>query len=75
MGRANQYLDDRERLATLIEKHTGIPAAKTVGFIKEYGVEQMLPCANMLCTTDMQRKKLTAVFEFKNVYETVKQGE
>ena len=75
MGNDSQYADDRARLAELLEKHTKIPRQRTINFIKEYGVEQMLPCANILCASEAQRSKLMAVFEFKNMYDIVKQGE
>jgi DNA repair protein RadC len=71
----NQHGKDSSRLAELLEKHTGIPRGRISRFISEYGVEQILPCANQLCTTNAQRDKLNAIFDFKNMYELVKQGE
>ena len=70
-----QYSVDSERLATLIEQHTSIPKEKVCDFVGEYGVENMLPCSNILCETDVQREKLGMLFEFKNLYEIVKLGE
>jgi len=75
MSQAKQYDEDRDRLAELLEQHTKIPRQRTINFIKQYGAEQMLPCANIICSTEAQRKKLIAVFELKNAYEKVKQGE
>ena len=75
MNQVKQYDEDRDRLAELLEQHTKIPRQRTINFIKQYGAEQMLPCANIICSTEAQRKKLIAVFEFKNAYEKVKQGE
>lgn len=75
MSQNSQYSMDSERLAALVERHTDIPRGRVSEFVSEYGVEKMLPCANILCETDGQRKKLTALFEFKNLYETVRHGE
>ena len=75
MNQDSQYNEDRDRLAALLEKHTKIPRQRTINFIKDYGVEQILPCANKICATESQRQKLIAVFEFKNTYDMVKQGE
>ena len=75
MSHDNQYKDDRDRLAELLERHTKIPRQRIINFIEEYGVEQILPCANILCATNAQRQKLEAVFEFKNAYEQVKHGD
>jgi DNA repair protein RadC len=74
VSESNQYHEDCGRLAMLIERHTGIPHKRTSAFLGEYGTEQIIPCANLLCKTAAQRDKLTALFEFKNVYETIKQG-
>jgi DNA repair protein RadC len=41
----------------------------------ENAVTELLPAANMVCNTDAQRNKLTALFEFKNLYETIKVAE
>jgi DNA repair protein RadC len=71
----NQHYKDRERLAVLIERHTGISRISARKFLSEYGAGQMLPCANILCKTDGQRKKLAALFEFKNLYEIIKDRE
>ena len=70
-----QYSEDVQRLAELLEKHTGIPRKRVSTFIEEYGVGQLLPCANQICTSAAQRNKLNAIFDFKNMYELVKQGE
>ena len=75
MSRNHQYSMDSERLSVLIERYTNIPKQKVNEFVAEYGVEEMLPCANLLCKTAAQRDKLAALFEFKNLYETVKRGE
>jgi DNA repair protein RadC len=75
MEQDNQYSNDAGRLAELLEKHTGIPRRRISTFINGYGVEQILPCANQLCSNDTQRNKLTAIFDFKNMYDLVKQGE
>jgi len=75
MNQDNQYSDDIQRLAELLEKQTGIPRGRTSKFVKENGAGQILPCANQLCTTNAQRNKLTAIFDFKNMYDMVKQGD
>ena len=75
MNRNYQYSFDNERLAALIERHTSIPKERVSEFVAEYGIGEMLPCANVLCRTEQQREKLTALFEFKNLYETIKSGE
>ena len=71
----NQFAKDAGRLAELLEKHTGIPRRKISAFINDCGVEQILPCANQLCSNSTQRNKLNAIFDFKNMYDLVKQGE
>ena len=75
MSRNNQYLNDVKRLASCIERLTGIPAYRTLDHISEYGVNTILSGANDICTTNAQREKLTKIFAFKNLYETVKLGE
>jgi len=75
MSDNSQYSEDRARLAELLEKHTGIPRRRISTFIQEYGVGEILPCAYKLCSTEAQRNKLNAVFEFKHMYDLVKQGE
>jgi len=75
MNQDNQYNDDTARLAELLEKQTGIPRGRISRFIKENGAGQILPCANQLCSTNAQRNKLTAIFDFKNMYDIVKQGD
>ena len=75
MSRNNQYHTDIKRLASNIEKLTGISAKRTLDHINEYGVDTILSGANKICTTDAQREKLTKIFAFKNLYETVKQCE
>ena len=75
MKQDNQYREDKERLATLIKQHTGIPKQRLRSFLNEYDAGQMLSCADMICGTSAQRDKLAALFEFKRIYETVKQSE
>ena len=75
MSRNNQYRTDIKRLASNIERLTGIPAKRTLDHINEYGVDTILSGANKICTTDAQREKLTKIFAFKNLYETAKQCE
>ena len=75
MRQDNQYREDKERLASLIKRHTGISKERLRSFLSEYNTGQMLSCADMLCETSTQRDKLTALFEFKRLYETVKQSE
>ena len=75
MSRANQYDEDKKRLAALLEKHTGISASKTIKHIENYGAGTILSGASNLCKTDIQRQKLALLFEFKNAYETVKNAD
>ena len=71
----NQYLSDIARLAKLINRQTGIPISRTNLFIKENGASRILTGMNSLCRTECQREKLQTLFEFKNLYETMKNGE
>jgi DNA repair protein RadC len=71
----DQYISDVRKLAATIKKYTGIPEKRMHDFIMENSAAQILPCANILCKTDAQREKLHALFEFKNVYETVKSAD
>ena len=75
METGNQYKEDCAKLAGLVEHFTGIPKERTFFFVMQNAADELLPCANSVCETDLQRQKLTAVFEFKNIYEKVKQGE
>jgi DNA repair protein RadC len=71
----NQYNVDCIKLAVLVERFTGIPKKRVFDFVKENSVAELLPCANIVCKTESQRAKLTALFEFKNLYETIKCAE
>ena len=75
MSRNSQYKDDIKRLASNIERLTGIPADRTLDHINEYGINTILSGANAICTTKAQREKLTKIFAFKNLYETIRQCE
>ena len=68
----NQYREDRIRLAELINRFTGISKEQVISFILDDGVSEILSCANLICKNDNQREKLVALFEFKNLYETIK---
>jgi len=70
-----QYQQDVNRLSELINKYTGIPQKRILSFIKEQGVSNILSSAYAICRTESQRVKLSALFEFKNLYETIKSGE
>jgi DNA repair protein RadC len=70
-----QYHADSTRLAALIEQYTDIPQNKVYDFVMENAAGKILPYANKLCETDTQKEKLTALFEFKNLYETMKSVE
>jgi DNA repair protein RadC len=70
-----QYKADCARLAALIEKYTNIPQGRAYHFLMENTAEALLPCANLLCKTEAQKEKLAALFEFKNLYETIKSAE
>jgi len=72
MAKDKQYREDSARLAVLIQKYTNIPQDKVYQFVMENTADNLLSYANKLCKTDMQRQKLTALFEFKALYETVK---
>ena len=75
MSRGNQFIDDKKRLAALLERLTGISAAKTLGYINEFGVDRILSGADVLCSTNTQREKLKRVFEFKNLYASTKSAQ
>ena len=75
MAKTNQYSADASRLANLIKDYTGISQKRVYNFVMENSAVDILPCANILCETDTQRAKLSMLFEFKNVYETVKASE
>ena len=75
MNRKSQFKTDSERLATLVERYTGIPSKRVCDFIAEYGADEMLSYANLLAKTDTQKEKLQNLFEFKNLYEVVKGAE
>ena len=75
MSPGNQYLNDKKRLATLIDRLTGIPQNKILEHINQFGVGKILSGANEFCTTTAQREKLAKIFEFKNLYENVKTGQ
>ena len=73
--RENQYVEDCARLAEILEKYTGVPRKQTTAFLMENGAGRLLPYANKLCGTKKQREKLSALFEFKNLYDTLKGGD
>ena len=75
MEKDNQYEADSLRLASLIESYTDIPKERLYDFVMENTAAEILPCANMFCETDAQRNKLSMLFEFKSLYETVKVSE
>jgi DNA repair protein RadC len=75
MNADTQYDADVKRLSELIGKYTGIPKGRAERFIRENGASKLLAEANALCDTESQRTKLSALFEFKILYETVKGGE
>jgi len=75
MNRSNQYIEDCEKLAGLVERYTGIPKDRTYRFVMDNSASELLPSANLLCNTDTQKNKLAALFEFKNLYETIKGAE
>ena len=72
MGQDKQYREDSTRLAVLIEKYTNIPQDRVYQFVMKNTAEMLLPYANQICKTEAQRQKLSALFEFKNLYEIVK---
>ena len=71
----NQYTTDAAMLAGLIKQFTGISKERLYSFLKENPAAELLPCANIVCETDEQREKLAALFDFKNIYETIKGAE
>jgi len=75
MSQDKQYREDSARLAVLIEKYTNIPQDSVYQFVMENTAEMLLPYANKVCKTDAQRQKLNALFEFKNLYEIVKNAD
>ena len=70
-----QYRKDSARLSVLIEKYTNIPQERVYHFVMENTADMLLSHANTLCKTQSQRDKLSALFEFKNLYETVKSAD
>ena len=70
-----QYREDSARLAELVEKYTNIPQERVFQFVMENTADNMLPYSYKLCRTVAQRDKLTALFEFKNLYETIKNAD
>ena len=75
MDTNNQLKSDRERLAELVSKYTGISSKRVYDFVAENGAGELLPSANRLASTSAQRERLNNLFEFKNLYEIVKSGE
>ena len=75
MSKSNQYQDDKKRLATLLEKHTGVDAKSIIEHIDKFGAGALLSGAVNICKTETQRQKLTSLFELKNVYEAVKSAD
>ena len=75
MGTGDQYKEDCSKLAGLVERFTGIPKERAFFFVMENAAAELLPCANMICETESQREKLSALFDFKNLYETLKSAE
>ena len=75
MDKGNQLKSDRERLAALIGKYTGISSKRLYGFIAENGVGELMSSANRLARTDAQREKISSLIEFKNLYAIVKGAE
>ena len=72
MDTDNQLESDRERLASLVSKYTGIPSKRVYDFVAENGAGEILPSANRLAATSSQRERLNNLFEFRNLYEIVK---
>jgi len=75
MALDQQYRNDNARLSVLIEKYTSIPQDKVFQFVMENTAEMLLPYANKICETEVQRQKLAALFEFKNLCELVKRAD
>jgi len=75
MAKDKQYKEDSARLAALVEKYTNIPKDRVYQFIMENTAEMLLPHANKICRTEAQRQKLSALFEFKNLYEIIKSAQ
>ena len=75
MGTGDQYKEDCSKLAGLVERFTGIPRERAFFFVMENAAAELLPCSNMICETESQREKLSALFDFKNLYETLKGAE
>jgi len=59
----------------LIERYTGIPSERIQKFVMNNSVSELMPFANTICKTEAQKKKLTALFEFKSLFETIKNAE
>jgi DNA repair protein RadC len=75
MNRSNQYKDDNTRLSELLERFTGIDKDRANRFLKEYSVSKLQPFSSIICKTEAQKNKLSMLFEFKNLYETIKAAE
>jgi hypothetical protein len=75
MSQDKQYRADSARLAVIVDKYTNIPQDRVYQFVMENPAEMLLPHANKVCKTAAQRQKLTALFEFKNLYEIIKNAD
>ena len=71
----DQYREDCAKLAGLMERYTGIPKERVFRFVMENTTAELLQSANFICDTEIQRQKLGALYEFKNLYDTVKISE
>jgi DNA repair protein RadC len=75
VNRSNQYNEDCKRLGFLIERYTGIPKERIIQFVSENAASKLMSSSCVICKTDAQRNKLAALFEFTNLYSTIRDAE
>ena len=71
----NQYDSDVFRLTELVKNFTNIPKKIIFDFLLDNNASLMLSQADSICQTESQKEKLIKLFEFKNLYENIKNAE
>jgi len=72
MSQDKQFDIDLDRLTELVSKYTSIPGTRVASFLANYGVSKLSQCSYALANTEEQRKKLTSLFEFMRLYESLR---
>ena len=75
MDAGNQYQADLKRLAELVSKYTGIPKTRVADYIAENGASRLYTSSYSLIKTDDEFQKLSALFEFMSLYDTLRKSE